>query len=103
MWFLAVAMSLAGLVPAVLFLVLHRPARPFRMQAVNASGWVWIIAFLYARSVLVLVLRGHAPATEGAVDTLVVYGAGVGIDVLLWYRLVSFLRYRRALAATSRH
>jgi|SRR5690242_14740447 len=101
MRFLAVGMTLAGLVPAVLFLLLHRPARPFRWQAVNASGWVWIIALLYARSLLVLLLRGAAPATQGPLDTLVVYGAGFGIDALLWYRVATFLRYRRRAEQTA--
>ncbi|MDX3067674.1 peptidoglycan-binding protein [Streptomyces sp. ND04-05B] len=53
-----------GLAASVGFLVLHRPRRFFRMVEINASWWVIIIGLIYARSLLLLGVRG-APRVRG--------------------------------------
>lgn len=82
-----------GLAASVGFLVLHRPRRFFRMVEINASWWVIIIGLLYARSLVLLGIRGAHPGTLW--DAAIGIGFLAAIDALLLVRFFSYLRYLR--------
>ncbi|MFJ3665084.1 hypothetical protein ACIPSE_01370 [Streptomyces sp. NPDC090106] len=82
-----------GLAASVGFLVLHRPRRFFRMVEINASWWVIIIGLLYARSLVLLGIRGAHP--ESFWDAVIGIGFLAAIDALLLVRFFSYLRYLR--------
>ncbi|MFD5711312.1 hypothetical protein ACFWHW_13095 [Streptomyces pharetrae] len=84
-----------GLAASVGFLVLHRPRHPFRITEVNASGWVVIIGLIYARSLLLLGIRGASPP-EPWWDVVLSLGLLAGTTALLLVRFVSYLRYLRS-------
>ncbi|MEU1457620.1 hypothetical protein [Streptomyces avermitilis] len=83
-----------GLAASVGFLVLHRPRRFFRVTEINASWWVIIVGLLYARSLLLLGIRGARPG-ETWWDSAISIGFLTAIDVLLLVRFFSYLWYLR--------
>ncbi|MFD9618512.1 hypothetical protein ACFWB2_14750 [Streptomyces virginiae] len=83
-----------GLAASVGFLILHRPRRFFRTVEINASWWVIIIGLLYARSVVLLGIRGARPP-ETWWDTAIGLGFLGAIDALLLVRFFSYVAYRR--------
>jgi hypothetical protein len=90
----------AGLVAAVAYLAIHRPRQWWRAATLNADGWVIIAALWYARSMIVLAMRGAAYRTP--VDAAVALGMLLLIDVMVIYRVVSFVRFRRTYRAASK-
>ncbi|QFQ95561.1 hypothetical protein F9278_04450 [Streptomyces phaeolivaceus] len=80
-----------GLAASVGFLVLHRPRRFFRMVEISASWWVIIIGLIYARSLLLLGIRGAASPGPWR-DIALSLGLLAAIDGLLLVRLFSYLR-----------
>jgi hypothetical protein len=95
---LSYAVVLLGLIPSGIFLCIHRPLRKFRRDALNASGWVLILFFLYVRSLILLVLRGTRVGVVhvNTLDDSVRYLMGFAIAALLWYRLYTYLKYASA-------
>lgn len=90
---LLVLVLTAGLVPGSAYLVTHRVARWRDPVALDASGWVAIITLLYAWSLYrVLIGRHDAAVTD---DRVIGLAIGVGIDVLVWLRLVNWLAFYR--------
>ncbi|MFC4609711.1 hypothetical protein ACFO9E_18100 [Streptomyces maoxianensis] len=85
---------IVGLAASVGFLVLHRPRRMFRAVEINSTWWVIILGLLYARSLVLLVIRGYQPS-GGWVDALFVFGMLAAIDALLILRFVTYLAYLR--------
>ncbi|MFE7762923.1 hypothetical protein [Streptomyces sp. NPDC057438] len=85
-----------GLAASVGFLVLHRPRHPFRITEVNASGWVIIIGLIYARSLLLLGIRGGASSPGPWWDAVLSLGLLAATTALLLVRFFSYLRYLRA-------
>ncbi|WP_328981786.1 hypothetical protein OG258_20030 [Streptomyces mirabilis] len=83
-----------GLAASVGFLALHRPRRFFRMVEINASWWVIIIGLLYARSLMLLGIRGARPG-ETWWDMAIGIGFLAAIDALLLIRFFSYLWYLR--------
>jgi hypothetical protein len=89
----------AGLVPALLFLMQHRPKQWRRLVAWDASGLVIVVALWYIRSIVIIMLRwpGSPPSSVG--DAAWAIGMLVLIDVLLLVRLIS---YRKFVVADNR-
>ncbi|MEU6651263.1 hypothetical protein ABZ904_17920 [Streptomyces sp. NPDC046900] len=83
-----------GLAASAGFLALHRPRRFFRTVEINASWWVIIIGLLYARSLVLLGVRGGRPGAWW--DMAIAIGFLAAIDALLLVRFFSYLRYLRA-------
>ncbi|MFF9210495.1 MULTISPECIES: hypothetical protein [unclassified Streptomyces] len=84
-----------GLAASVGFLALHRPRHPFRITEVNSSGWVVIIGLIYARSLVLLGIRGHSGSTGPWWDTALSLGLLAATTALLLVRFLSYLRYLR--------
>jgi predicted membrane-bound dolichyl-phosphate-mannose-protein mannosyltransferase len=84
-----------GLVLALSFFIVHRPRYWFRPESINAVGLIWVIVILYARSLIVMILRGGPRSFEGVWDALFSLGLAALIDAYLAFRLVTFIRYRR--------
>ncbi|MET8185741.1 hypothetical protein ABZV15_08075 [Streptomyces sp. NPDC005246] len=84
-----------GLVPALGFMVLHRPNDRFRLAEINASGLIYAIGFAYAASLVrALVLLGIRGASPGPWwDTVLSFGLLVAIDVVLFIRFVTYIAY----------
>lgn len=90
-----------GLICAAGFLVLHRPRHFYRLTEVNASYWVIAVALLYARSLVLLILRGSRPP-DNLIDAVISLGLLAAIDALLAIRFVTYLKYvRRAGGNTT--
>jgi predicted membrane-bound dolichyl-phosphate-mannose-protein mannosyltransferase len=89
-----------GLVLALSFFVVHRPRHWWRPEAINAVGLIWVIAALYARALIVMMIRGGPKPFESAWDALFSLGMAALIDAYLAFRLITFLRYRRNHRAT---
>jgi RsiW-degrading membrane proteinase PrsW (M82 family) len=83
-----------GLAASIGFLALHRPRRRFRITEVNSSGWVIIIGLIYARSLLLLGVRGASPP-EPWWDVVLSLGLLAGTTALLLVRFFSYRRYLR--------
>ncbi|MER6236554.1 hypothetical protein ABT185_10870 [Streptomyces clavifer] len=83
-----------GLAASIGFLILHRPRRFFRVAEINASWWVIIVGLWYARSLVLLGIRGALPSHEWW-DVALSLGLLGAIDALLLVRFFSYLRYRR--------
>ncbi|WP_430376680.1 hypothetical protein [Streptomyces sp. B1-3] len=83
-----------GLAASVGFFVLHRPRHPFRITEVNSSGWVVIIGLIYARSLLLLGIRG-ASTVGPWWDVVLSLGLLAATTGLLLVRFFSYLRYLR--------
>jgi hypothetical protein len=83
-----------GLAASIGFLVLHRPRRFFRTVEINASWWVIIVALWYARSLILVGIRGASPSGPWW-DVALSLGLLAAIDGLLLVRFFSYLRYRR--------
>jgi hypothetical protein len=75
------------------FLLLHSPRHWMRLEAINSSGWVVLVALLYARSITLLLIRGGPAPYQGAADTAVSLGVGFLVDALLVLRLLSWFRF----------
>lgn len=88
----------AGFIPGMLasgaFLCLHRPTRWFSQTSLNSSGWVILIFLLYVRSGISLALQHDALLWRGPGNALNALGFIVAIDLLLIFRVISFLQYR---------
>ncbi|MDC2953401.1 hypothetical protein PO587_02905 [Streptomyces gilvifuscus] len=84
-----------GLAASVGFLALHHPRHPFRITEVNSSGWVIIIGLIYARSLLLLGIRG-ASSTGPWWDEVLSLGLLAATTALLLVRFFSYLQYLRA-------
>ncbi|WP_406468059.1 hypothetical protein OH738_10855 [Streptomyces hirsutus] len=82
-----------GLAASVGFLVLHRPRRFFRTVEINASWWVIIVGLWYARSLILLGIRGASPGPWW--DVVLSLGLLAAIDGLLLVRFFSYVRYLR--------
>lgn len=97
------AVVLAGLIPAVVFLLLHgRPTRLLRAEAINATGWIVIVVLQYTRALSLLSLKmvhhqsvGYGSASQATLSI----GLGLMVDALVIVRLVSFVRWRAARRA----
>ncbi|WP_448319218.1 hypothetical protein [Streptomyces sp. CO7] len=85
-----------GLACAGTFLVLHRPRRFFRVVEINSSWWVLLVALVYLRSLILLVVHGADPGGRAWWDLAVSVGFLAAVDALLLVRLVSYARYLRA-------
>jgi hypothetical protein len=85
-----------GLASSVGFLALHRPRHPFRITEVNSSGWVIIIGLIYARSLLLLGIRGGSSTAGPWWDVALSLGLLTATTALLLVRFLSYLRYLRA-------
>ncbi|ROP53263.1 hypothetical protein [Streptomyces sp. PanSC9] len=83
-----------GLAASVGFLVLHHPRHPFRITEVNSSGWVIIIGLIYARSLVLLGIRGGG-STGPWWDSVLSLGLLTATTALLLVRFLSYLRYLR--------
>ncbi|MFE7029435.1 hypothetical protein ACFU9Y_03930 [Streptomyces sp. NPDC057621] len=92
--FILYALLGLGLAASVGFLALHRPRRFFRVTEINASWWVIIVGLWYARSLILLGIRG-ARLGEPWWDTALSLGLLAAIDALLLVRFFSYLRYLR--------
>jgi hypothetical protein len=86
---------LTGLIASGLFLVLHRPRNWFRPASLNATGWVIIIFLLYARSVVGLVTKGDTLLSQTWTQNAWGMIIGIAIDVLLVFRVYTFLRFQK--------
>lgn len=88
----------AGLVPGMvasgIFLCLHRPTKWLDPKALNSSGWVILIFLLYVRSGIALALQQDSLLWRGPGNALNSLGFAVAIDILLIFRVVSFLQFR---------
>ncbi|MGW2939493.1 hypothetical protein ACWDA7_49200 [Streptomyces sp. NPDC001156] len=84
-----------GLAASAGFLALHHPRHPFRITEVNSSGWVIIIGLIYARSLLLLGIRGTGHAGPWW-DALLSLGLLAATTAVLLVRFFSYLRYLRA-------
>lgn len=84
-----------GLVAAVLFLVTHRPSRWYRLEAVNVYGWPLLFLLLYARSIVLLIVRWPPPDPASWGDALIGFGLLVLCDFLLVALLVSYRGFVR--------
>jgi hypothetical protein len=82
-----------GLAASIGFLTLHRPRRFFRTVEINASWWVIIVGLWYARSIVLLGIRGASPGPWW--DVFLSLGLLAAIDALLLVRFFSYLRYLR--------
>ncbi|MFF3558984.1 hypothetical protein ACFYXS_02930 [Streptomyces sp. NPDC002574] len=83
-----------GLAASLGFLALHRPRRFFRTVEINASWWVIIVGLWYARSLILLGIRGTRPI-DAWWDAALSIGLLAAIDGLLLVRFFSYLRYLR--------
>ncbi|MGW3291487.1 hypothetical protein ACWDR3_43350 [Streptomyces sp. NPDC001002] len=90
-----------GLAASVGFLALHRPRHPFRITEVNASGWVIIIGLIYARSLLLLGIRGGSSSAGPWWDVVLSLGLLAATTGLLLVRFFSYLRYLREAPHTA--
>lgn len=93
---LAWAVIAAGLVPAVVFLVVFRPAQWVRSAQLDANGWVIVVAMFYVQGVIGLVAGAPTPMTVPAVTVTLLR---LGTDWLLWRRLLLWWRWRREFTA----
>ena len=93
-WSLAVLFT-AGLVAAVWFLVMHRPSRWWRLEAVNVYGWPALATLFYLRSMILLVVRWPPPNPTHWWQTLIGFVLLVLCDLLLAALLISYRRYAR--------
>jgi hypothetical protein len=87
------ALYCVGALGAVGFLLLHRPTRWARVAAVNAAGWVAVIALTFIRAIVLVVHLGAVRPITSWVDAVFGYGTLVAIDLLVWVRLISYLQY----------
>jgi len=92
LWWL---MVVVGLVASGTFLAAHRPRNWFRGASFNASGWVIIIFALYLRSALIGATTGNIPGFTTKPEIAFSLIMGIAIDILLVWRVVSFLQYRK--------
>lgn len=92
---LLVLVLVGGWVPATLFLLVHRPPRWRDLISLDASGWVVIIWLLYAWTGYRLATGRARTAIDVTSDRAIGLVIGVGIDVLVWLRLVHWLRFYR--------
>lgn len=83
-----------GMVASVVFLSYHRPTRWLDPKALNSSGWVIVIFLLYVRSGIGLALQHNALLWRGPGNALNSLGFILAIDLLLIFRVISFLQYR---------
>lgn len=84
----------AGVLPAGYFVWTYRPRQRWRLDALDAGGWVAIILVLYLLTAWRLVAGGVREPEEwwdGASSLLV---AGL-VDVVLWVRVLNWRRIRR--------
>ncbi|WP_424570773.1 hypothetical protein [Streptomyces sp. CH-036] len=88
------ALLVTGLAASIGFLAMHRPRRFFRKVEINASWWVIIVGLWYARSLVLLGIRGARPE-HAWWDILLSLGLLAAIDALLLVRFFSYLRYLR--------
>ncbi|MES4891411.1 hypothetical protein [Streptomyces sp. NPDC096012] len=84
-----------GLAASVGFLVLHHPRHPFRITEVNSSGWVIVVGLIYARSLVLLGIRGGGGIPAPWRDTVLSLGLLAATTALLLVRFFSYLRYLR--------
>lgn len=82
-----------GALGAIGFLLIHRPTRWTRVAAVNAAGWVAVIALSFVRAIILVIHLGAVPPLTSWVDAVFGYGSLVAIDVLVWVRLISYLQF----------
>ncbi|MGW3153991.1 hypothetical protein [Streptomyces sp. NPDC001089] len=83
-----------GLAASIGFLVMHRPRRFFRTVEINTSWWVIIVGLWYARSLVLLGIRGARPEHEWW-DVALSIGLLAAIDALLLVRFFSYVAYLR--------
>lgn len=83
-----------GIVASIVFLCVHRPTRWLDPAALNSSGWVIVIFLLYVRSGIALALQHDSLIWRGPGNALNALGFMLAIDLLLVFRVVSFLQYR---------
>ncbi len=82
-----------GLAVAVGFLAMYRPRRPMRLEAVAVYGWPVLLGLLFARSLILLVLRWPAPPPQGVPDAVIGIGLLALANGLLTTMFVSYWRY----------
>lgn len=87
---------LGGLVPSLYFISTYRPRRRLAARQLDAGGWVFIIAALYALQTWRLSMGSVAvPRWPEGLGVLVI---GAAIDGLLWLRVLVWRRVRQAVA-----
>lgn len=92
------AILLLGFTPAVVFLVIHIPSKKTRWTIAHfdASGWVFIIAILYARSIFMLIVHNERILHKAwTTDSLISMVVALSLDAIIWLRLIHFLYYRK--------
>lgn len=100
---LLVTVMLLGWLPATAFLLVHRPPTWRSLVAVDASGWVLVIWALYGWSLYrVLISMPASTARPVTTDRVVGLLLGLAIDVVVWLRLVHWLRFYRNRNRTRR-
>lgn len=85
--------TMLGWLPASAFILIHRPARWRSLVTWDASGWVIVIWLLYTWNLYRIFIS--MTATVVSADRIVGLGIGLAIDVVVWLRLVHWLRFYR--------
>lgn len=87
---------LPGLIASISFLVIHRPSRWLDPAALNSSGWVIVVALWFVRSVVALSIQHNSLMWRGPGNALNSLGFLLAIDLLVIFRVLSFLQFRIA-------
>jgi hypothetical protein len=81
-----------GLLPAGYFLWTWRPERRWTARQLDAGGWVQVVLALYLLAAFRAAF-GHYRDRAGA-SAWAALAVGVGIDMVLWLRMVRWRRFR---------
>lgn len=89
-----IALQAIGLVGAVWFLATHRPRQWMRLQALDAMGFPFIIAIVFARSLALTLLAWPVPtrALGNMIFSLLTLAL---VDAWMIVKLINFRRYTR--------
>lgn len=88
------ALIVAGLVPSLWFVYSWRPSRRWSARALDAGGWVAIIAALYLLAALRAAF-GHYREPATLADALATFAIGAGVDAVLWLRVLRWREFRK--------
>lgn len=91
-WYQATILFLlvAGFVPAVWFVSLHRPKQWKRLAAWDASGFVIVAAAIYFRNILLIWSRWPGSPPRGIGDAVFGIVSLLVIDSLFILRIISY-------------
>lgn len=90
LWFLIVA----GLVPSLWFVYSWRPSRRWSARALDAGGWVAIIAALYLLAALRAAL-GHYREPASLADAIATFTIAGAVDLVLWLRVLRWRQFQQ--------